>query len=146
MKRLLTIVVILIGITAYSQEFGASALKVAGQFDKYGRPVYKVWQKQPEKNDVIMKFEKTPKGVDEALKMVKQLLLANQLDFLNPDIYKSSQSPDLSKTSPIALYNALQNPDTKIVLAWFAPDSSTLFLVLNKGSYEINVLRAYKTE
>ena len=146
MKRLLTIVVFIISLSVYSQEFGASPLKVTGLFDKYGRPAYKVWQRQPEKNDVIMKFEKTPKGIDEALKMVKQLLLANKLDFLNPDIYKSNQSPDLSKTSPIALYNALQNPNTKIVLAWFAPDSSTLFLVLNKGSYEVNVLRAYKTE
>ena len=146
MRGLLTILFVLIGISAYSQEFGTSPLKVTGTFDKYGRPVYKVWQKQPDKNDVIMKFEKTPKGIDEALKMVKQLLSANHLDFSNPDIYKSSQSPDLNKTSPIALYNALQNPDTKIILAWFAPDASTLFLVLNKGSFEVNVLRAYKTE
>ena len=146
MKRLYSIIIFLVCVSAYCQEFGVSSLKVTGLFDKYGRPAYKVWQRQPEKNDVIMKFEKSPKGVDEALKMVKKLLQENQLDFLNPDIYKSSDSPDLTKTSPIALYNALQGGSTKIILAWFAADTSTLFLNLSKGSYEIDVIRAYKTE
>ena len=93
-----------------------------------------------------MKFERTPKGIDEALKIVKQLLSQNKLDFTNPDIYKSYKIPDITKATPITLYNLVQTGNAQIIQAWFAPDSSTLFLNITKNSYEVYVVSAYKTE
>ena len=146
MKKHYIISIFFICFSAYCQEFGTSPLKVTGVFDKYAKPVYRVWQRQPKKDDVIMKFERTPKGIDEALKIVKQLLSQNKLDFTNPDIYKSYKIPDITKATPITLYNLVQTGNAQIIQAWFGPDSSTLFLNITKNSYEVNVVRAYKTE
>ncbi|WP_159802015.1 hypothetical protein [Flavobacterium sp. MK4S-17] len=124
-----------------AQAFGASGLKVTGNFAST-KPVYQQWLKLNGR-DVTMKFPQTPQGLNDAVQEVQRMLVKNELLITRPDIYKSVEA-DIDEKNPERLHKSIQDGKSRINLAWYSPDGSTLHLFLGKNSYEVNVLNAYK--
>ena len=143
MKRICLMLFLLCGIYVNAQSFGASSLSVKGTYSP-ARPAYSVWLKQGT-SDVTMKFNKNPNGITAAISAAGKLLMDNGRSLEEPDIYKSVDAPETNKVdNPEFLHNAIQKGTTKINLGWMMADGSILQLLLNKFSYEINIVGAYK--
>lgn len=143
MKKILFFAVLFICFTSNSQTFGASGLDVTGTFVTT-KPIYGEWLRLGNTPDVTMKFPQTPQGIKDALSMVKRMLVKNEIMMEEPDIYKSIESDNITVENPEALSESIQKGESRINLAWFSPDGSTLHLFLGKYSYEVNVMKAYK--
>lgn len=126
-----------------AQSFGAAGLEVEGTFSNT-KAVYYDWLKKGNTNDVIMKFPQTPKGLEDALGIMNQMLLKNELLTSEPNIYNSVGDSDIQNDTPAELHDAIQSKKAKINLAWYAADGSAMQLFLGPYSYEINVYKAYK--
>lgn len=137
------LLLMLLGFTANAQKFGAAGVEVEGTFDA-SNAVYYDWLRQGNSQDVTMKFPLTAQGIEDALKITQQMLNRNGMLIEKPDVYKSVETGSNTGDSPSDLHRAIQKQTSKINLAWYAPDGSTLHLFLGKYSYELNIYKAYK--
>ncbi len=142
-KIVLTLMFLCSTMFMQAQTFGATGLDVKGTFSQTNH-VYEQWLRLGSTTGVTMKFEQTPEGLSDALKMVQRILIENELLINRPDIYKSVQAERIEKENPQNLHEAIQDEKARVNLAWFSPDNSTLHLFLGKYSYEVNVINAYK--
>ncbi|MFL9843945.1 hypothetical protein [Flavobacterium rhizosphaerae] len=140
---IVTLLILFQGLFAGAQTFGATGLDVQGNFDAT-KPIYRQWLKLANKPDVTYKFQLTPEGLNDAMKLTERILIENGLDIDNPDIYKSIEADNIKGSDPQVLHKAIQSDKARVNLAWYSPDGSTLHLFLGKYSYEVNVLKAYK--
>jgi hypothetical protein len=141
MKKLFLLLLITIGFGASAQTFGSASINVEGSFNAT-QPVYRKWLTLPNKNNVVMKYELTEKGLNDAIEAANKLLLQNQLDPGNPDII-STVINDGNRDNIPSLYKSVIAGKSKINEAWNLPEGSTLHLFISKDSFEINILKAY---
>mgnify|MGYP000966771230 CR=1 FL=1 len=144
MKRVyLTLFLMLCGLFANAQTFGATKLDTKGTYNGKN-PEYGTWQKSGAK-DATMKFELNAAGLETAMKTVERMLLDNQRSMDNADYINDVRGKDLgSSKDPATLNKSIQSGNSKVNMGWKAVDGSTLQLLLSKNSYEVNVLNAYK--
>lgn len=145
MKMYLLLFFLCSTFASQAQSFGGAGIEVEGSFNT-NNAVYYDWLRLGNTQNVTMKFPLTAKGVEDAMKIVQQMLLQNKLLIEKPDMYNSVESGDIQGDSPMNLHNSIQNQKSKINMAWYAPDGSTLHLFLGKYSYEINIYKAYKLQ
>ena len=143
LKNYLTMFFLFVATVAGAQSFGGAGLEVEGTFSNT-EAVYYDWLRKGNTNDVIMKFPQTPKGLQDALDIMDQMLLKNQLLTSEPNIYNSVGDSYIENDTAAELHSAIQARKAKINLAWYAADSSAMQLFLGPYSYEINVYKAYK--
>ena len=142
-KAGLTLLFLLSTFLLQAQTFGASGLDVKGNFASTNA-VYNQWLRLGNTNNVTMKFTQTKTGLDEALDLVQRMLFKNGLDIARPDIYKNLEVENIDRNKTEQLNKLIQEGKARVNLAWFSPDGSTLHLFLDKNSYEVNVMNAYK--
>ncbi|AXG74366.1 hypothetical protein DVK85_09030 [Flavobacterium arcticum] len=130
-------------LTLQAQSFGSAGLEIEGKFNPKNA-VYYNWLLHEGTNDVTMKFPQTPKGIEDAVNIIEQMLVKNELSIDRPDEYNNVEVQGLKNNSAQQLNDAIQDQKAKVNLAWYSPDGSTLHLFLGKYSYEINVYKAYK--
>lgn len=140
-KTVFTLLFLLIVAFVQTQSFGASGLSVRGNFSN--AKDYQKWFRIGNTNDATMKFEQTEKGIDEAVATIQRMLVENNLDVGRPDVYKSVKVEGTGSDTA-RLNRLIMSGDARVNLAWFAPDGSTLQLFLDKNSYEVNVMNAFK--
>ena len=146
MKSIYAALLLLTGMLCNAQTFGATALDVKGNYNS-SEPVTGQWLKKGSA-DAVMVFAKTPNGVSEATTLVKRMLLENDIDIQEPDIYNSIEGKDVTNNNnnrnPDTMNTSIQRGNSKINLAWKAKDGSMVQLLLAKNTYEVIVLDAYK--
>lgn len=143
LRNYLTALCLFAATVAGAQSFGAAGLEVKGTFSNT-KPVYYDWLRKANTNDVIMKFPQTPQGIEDAMEIMNQMLLENQLLIAEPNIYNSVGDNNIQNDTPAELNDAIQSEEAKINLAWYAADGSIMQLFLGPYSYEIDVYKAYK--
>lgn len=144
MKKIVVTFVFLLGaLTMQAQTFGASGLSVKGDYSS-AKTDYNKWLRIGNTFDATMKFEQTEHGLDQAIGLVQRMLIENNLEIGKPDVYKSVGAEGTANKSSNDLNEMIMKGKTRVNLAWFSPDGSTLQLFLDKNSYEINVMNAYK--
>lgn len=146
MKVMYVVALLFTGIFCNAQTFGATALDVKGNYNP-SELVTGQWLKKGSM-DAVMVFAKTPNGISEATAMVQRMLLENDINFEEPDIYNSIEGKDVTNNNnnrnPETMHNSIQKGKSKINLAWKAKDGSMIQLLLAKDAYEIIVMNAYK--
>lgn len=142
-KIVLLFVFSLFAVSMSAQTFGSSGLNVQGTFNQH-TPIYNTWLRLGNSQNAVIKFEQTPEGLNQALKLTQQMLYKNELEMSRPYFYHSKRSSDIKDDDPEALHNSIQNGESKINQAWYAEDGSLLRLFLGRNSYEIMVSGAYK--
>ncbi|QYJ68024.1 hypothetical protein [Flavobacterium litorale] len=145
MKMYLSMLFLVFGFTLQAQSFGSASIKVEGTFNA-NKAIYHDWLRLGNTQDVTMKFPLTAQGVEDAMDITQQMLVKNRLFIEKPDVYKSVETGSNKSDSPQELHNAIQQQKSKINLAWYAPDGSTLHLFLGKYSYEVTIYKAYKLQ
>lgn len=144
MKKIVVTFVFLLGaLTMQAQTFGASGLSVKGDYSS-AKTDYNKWLRIGNTFDATMKFEQTEQGLDQAIGLVQRMLIENNLEIGRPDVYKSVGAEGTANKSSNDLNELIMKGKTRVNLAWFSPDGSTLQLFLDKNSYEVNVMNAYK--
>lgn len=143
LKNCITILCLFIATITSAQSFGGAGLEVEGTFSNT-KAVYYDWLRKANTNDVVMKFPQTAKGLKDALDIMNQMLLKNELLTSEPNMYNSVGDSNIQNDTPEELNNAIQSKKAKINLAWYAADGSAMQLFLGPYSYEINVYKAYK--
>lgn len=143
-KICMLLLVLLSGYVSCAQSFGATALDAKGTYDPM-KPEYNVWLKSGKTKDVTMKFNVSPVGLNQAMETIERMLVDNQRSYDDPDFMDNIEGTDIGKSKdPEGLHNSIRNGNSRVNMAWNAPDGSTLQLVLNRHGYQINVLNAYK--
>ena len=146
MKSIYAALVLLTGMFCNAQTFGATALAVKGNYNP-SEQVTGQWLKKGN-TDAVMVFAKTPNGVSEATTLVKRMLLENDINFEEPDIYNSIEGKDVTNNNnnrnPDTMNTSIQKGNSKINLVWKAKDGSMVQLLLTKTAYEVIVMNAYK--
>lgn len=144
MKKIVVTFVFLLGaLTMQAQTFGASGLSVKGNYSS-AKADYNQWLRIGNTFDATMKFEQTEQGLDQAVGLVQRMLIENDLDVGKPDVYKSVKVEGLGSKNSSQLNTLIMQGKARVNMAWFSPDGSTLQLFLDKNSYEVNVMNAYK--
>lgn len=144
MKKIVVTFVFLLGaLTMQAQTFGASGLSVKGNYSS-AKADYNQWLRIGNTFDATMKFEQTEQGLDQAVGLVQRMLIENDLDVGKPDVYKSVKVEGLGNKNSSQLNTLIMQGKARVNMAWFSPDGSTLQLFLDKNSYEVNVMNAYK--
>lgn len=144
MKKIVVTFVFLLGaLTMQAQTFGASGLSVKGNYSS-AKADYNQWLRIGNTFDATMKFEQTEQGLDQAVGLVQRMLIENDLDVGKPDVYKSVKVEGLGNKNSSQLNTLIMKGKARVNMAWFSPDGSTLQLFLDKNSYEVNVMNAYK--
>jgi len=142
MKRILFLL-LMFSAVSYGQTFGSYGIEVSGPFNS-NKPVYNKWLQLSNKTDVVMKFEMTEKGLSDLLAFSSQILLQNEEDSNEPDIYLTKIN-DGSRDNLDGLYKSIIRGRSKINEAWNLPEGSTLHLFASNTSFEITILKAYKS-
>ena len=146
MKSIYTALLVLSGVFCNAQTFGATALDVKGDYNA-SELITGQWLKKGN-TDAVMVFAKTPNGVSEATTLVKRMLLENDLDIQEPDIYNSIEGKDVTNNNnnrnPDTMNTSIQKGNSKINVVWKAKDGSMLQLLLAKSAYEVIVMNACK--
>lgn len=146
MKTIYITVLLLVSVFCNAQTFGSTALDVKGNYNP-SMEVTGQWLKKGS-YDVVMSFEKTPKGLSDATALVQRMLEENDMSIQNPDIYNSIEGKDITANNnnktPDSMNKSIQKGNSKINLAWKAIEGSVLQLLLSKDAYEVTVLNAYK--
>lgn len=142
MKNIILLMLISVCTSVTAQSFGTAEIKVGGEYNQ-NQPVYGKWLLLSNKTDVVIKFQRTTDGLDSALDLADKLLVANNLDMDNPDIYKTMIN-DGKRDNTKLLYESIIKGTSKINEAWNLSEGSTLHLFLSKDSFEINIIKAYK--
>lgn len=142
MKNLFLLLLFAVGFSVSAQSFGSASINVEGSYSAT-QSVYRKWLTLPNKNSVVMKFELTEKGLNDAIEAANKLLLQNERDPAAPDII-STVINDGGRDNIPALYKSVVAGKSKINEAWNLPEGSTLHLFISKDSFEINILKAYK--
>jgi len=144
MKKVILIVIFSVfAINVHAQTFGASGLNVQGTFDQR-TSIYNTWLRLGNSQNVVIKFEQTPEGLSQAIKLTQQLLYKNELEMDKPYFYHSERSSEVRDDDMEGLHKSIQEGKSKINQAWYAKDGSLLRLFLGKNSYEIMISNAYK--
>ncbi|PZR19886.1 MAG: hypothetical protein DI539_12455 [Flavobacterium psychrophilum] len=146
MKIIYVAVLLFAGIFCKAQTFGATALDVKGNYNP-SEQVTGQWLKKGSM-DAVMVFSKTPNGVSDATTFVQRMLVENDMNFEEPDMYNSIEGKDVTNNNnnrnPETLHNSIQKGKSKINVAWKANDGSVVQLLLAKDAYEVIVMNAYK--
>lgn len=146
MKCVYTFLLLFSGMFSNAQSFGATALDVKGNYNP-SEQVTGQWLKKGNA-DAVMVFAKTPNGVSEATTLVKRMLLENDVDIQEPDVYKSIEGKDVTNNNnnrnPDTMNNSIMEGKSTVNLAWKSKDGSILHLLLAKTAYEVTVMNAYK--
>lgn len=142
MKRILFLL-LLFSAVSYGQTFGSYGINVTGAFNTSNQ-VYGQWLQLNNKTDVVMKFEMTEKGLSDLLAFSSKILLQNDEDASEPDIYLTKIN-DGSRDNLDGLYKSIIRGRSKINEAWNLPEGSTLHLFASNTSFEITILKAYKS-
>lgn len=146
MKSIYAALLLFFGMICNAQTFGATALDIKGNYNP-SEQVTGQWLKKGNA-DAVMVFAKTPNGISEATTLVQRMLLENDINFEEPDIYNSIEGKDVTNNNnnrnPETMHNSIQKGFSKINVAWKAKDGSVVQLLLAKDAYEVIVMNAYK--
>lgn len=146
MKIIYVVALLFVGVFCNAQTFGATALDVKGNYNP-SEQVTGQWLKKGSR-DAVMLFAKTPNGISDATTFVQRMLVENDMNFEEPDMYNSIEGKDVTNNNnnrnPETLHSSIQKGKSKINVAWKANDGSVVQLLLAKDAYEVIVMNAYK--